>query len=61
MSLYLDNKLSEKRKSLDISVDSIRRKYGTYSIYRSNYLYSGIAPINGGVGDSDYPLMTSIL
>lgn len=61
LSVYSDIELSEKRKRLDMSVDSIRQRYGSYSIYRSNYLHSGISPISGGVGDGDYPLMTSIL
>jgi len=61
LAFFNDIKLSEKRKLVDLSVDGIRRKYGNHAIYRSAYLHSGIAPITGGVGDENYPLMTSIL
>lgn len=51
----------EKQKLVDQSIDAIRERYGNKAIMRASFLHSGIKPINGGVSDEDYPVMTSIL
>lgn len=50
----------ETRRILDRTVDAIRFKYGPSSVYRSTFVWSGIAPIQGGVVE-DFPVMSSIL
>lgn len=60
LSLF-DSSLSKKYKAIDTSIDSIRAKYGNNSIYRASFLHSGIAAVTGGIGEEDYPVMTSIL
>lgn len=50
-----------KQKSIDQSVDAIRSKYGNKAIHRACFLHSGLSPITGGIGEEDYPVMTSIL
>jgi DNA polymerase-4 len=59
-SLFDDKRL-EKYDAIDSSVDKIREQYGDYAIYRATFLHSGIKPITGGIGEDDYPVMTSIL
>ncbi|HHY82368.1 MAG TPA: DNA polymerase IV [Clostridiales bacterium] len=52
----------EKQKKVDRAVDQIRMKFGPGSIFRSNFLWSGLAPLEGGLSDdASYPVMTSIL
>lgn len=50
-----------KAKILDAAVDSIRMKYGTQAIFRASFLHSGLSPVTGGIGEEDYPVMTSML
>jgi DNA polymerase-4 len=56
-----DDKDIDKNKAIDTAIDKIRLKYGSNSIVKSIFLHSGIKPVNGGVGEGDYPVMTSIL
>lgn len=56
-----DSKTLDKQKALDKTIDNIRKRYGNNSIIRSTFLNSGIKPINGGIGEEDYPMMGSIL
>lgn len=60
-SSLFDNKILDKQKALDKTIDKIREKYGSHSVIRSTFLNSGIKPINGGVGEEDYPMMGSVL
>lgn len=60
LSLF-DEKNTEKDRALDNVIDSIRQKYGSKSIVRGVFIQSGVRPLNGGVGDDDYPVMSSIL
>lgn len=60
VSLFED-KGTEKNRRLDRAMDSIRIKHGSDSVVRSVFLNSGLKPMMGGVGDGDYPVMSSIL
>lgn len=60
VSLFEENDV-DKLKSIDKVVDSIRLKYGSKSIVRSVFIHSDVSPLNGGIGEDDYPMMTSIL
>ncbi|SHJ30353.1 DNA polymerase-4 [Geosporobacter subterraneus DSM 17957] len=51
----------EKTRALDQTIDRIRLKYGTKSVMRASFLYSDIKPLSGGVGQDDFPPMSSIL
>lgn len=57
----LDNFNYEKDRNLNNAVDNIRLKYGSNSLVRSCFLHSGINSMCGGIGEEDYPLMSSIL
>ena len=57
----LDSFDYEKDKKLNTAMDEIRMKYGSASVIRSCFLNSGLPPLSGGVGEDDYPLMSSIL
>ena len=56
-----DDKDIDKNKAIDTAIDKIRFKYGSNAIIKSIFLHSGIKAVNGGVGEGDYPVMTSIL
>ncbi|WP_054877258.1 DNA polymerase Y family protein [Oxobacter pfennigii] len=56
-----DDKDIEKTRDLDNTIDKVRLKYGTAAIIRGSFLHSGLSPINGGIGEESYPVMTSIL
>lgn len=51
----------EKNRALNKTIDDIRNKYGARSIIRATFAQSPISPQCGGVGDEDYPMMSSIL
>jgi DNA polymerase-4 len=62
VQLSLFDKDWEKQKNADRAVDQIRMKFGPYSIVRSNFLWSGLKPLEGGLSDdASYPVMKSIL
>jgi len=50
-----------KDRRINIVIDAIRLKYGSSSIVRSCFLHSGLSAMCGGIGEEDYPLMSSIL
>lgn len=56
-----DNGNSEKERDLDKTLDKIRSKYGSGSVIRSSFLHSGLKSISGGIGEEDYPVMSSLL
>ena len=60
VSLFED-KNADKIRSLDRAIDRIRLRYGSDSIMRGVFLHSGLSPINGGIGEENYPVMTSLL
>ncbi|MBW9157230.1 DNA polymerase Y family protein [Clostridium tagluense] len=51
----------DKDSRLNKAVDGIRLKYGDKAISRSCFLHSGLNAMCGGIGEDDYPLMSSIL
>lgn len=50
----------EKQRCIDKAIDAIRRQHGPGAVYRSAFVWSGIAPMQGGV-IVDFPVMSSIL
>lgn len=58
---FLDSKYKEKNQKLDVAVDTIREKYGDTALVRSCFIHSNIPPLQGGVNEGDYPMMSSIL
>jgi DNA polymerase IV len=56
-----DEKDNEKLRALDRTIDEIRSRFGSKSVFRSAFLHSGVSTMSGGIGEEDYPLMTSIL
>jgi len=62
VQLSMFEKDSEDQRKLDRTIDRIRMKYGPGAIIRSNFLWTRLAPMQGGLSeDADYPVMTSIL
>lgn len=53
---------NEKQQRIDRTVDLIRQRYGSESIFRSSFLKTGLKPMTGGTGEEiDYPVMSSLL
>lgn len=57
----LDSFNYDKDKKLNKVVDEIRLKYGNKAIKRLCFLHSGLSSMCWGVGEEDYPLMSSRL
>lgn len=52
----------EEQRRIDRAVDSIRMRFGPGAVIRSNFLWSRLAPLQGGLSeDASYPVMTNIL
>lgn len=60
-SYLLDDFNYEKDRAINDTIDKIRLKYGSGSIMRSCFLQSGLSAMCGGVGEEDYPMMSSML
>lgn len=60
ISIFEDGDV-QKHRAIDRAVDDIRMKYGSTAVIRSSFLHSGLNPLNGGVGEENYPVMSSIL
>lgn len=56
-----DHHKHEKMSALDASIDQIRLRYGKTSIIRASFLHSGLRPLNGGMPEENYPIMSSLL
>jgi len=51
----------DKDNRINSTIDKIRLKYGSKAVVRSCFLHSGLSAMCGGIGEEDYPLMSSIL
>ncbi|HAS74474.1 MAG TPA: DNA polymerase IV [Clostridiales bacterium UBA8960] len=56
-----DQSSSDKKNRLDRAIDALRARYEPGTIMRACFVNSGIKPLTGGVGEDDFPLMSSIL
>ena len=56
-----EEKDNAKNSALDRTIDSLRLRFGSKSIFRATFLNSGIRPLMGGVQEEDYQIMSSIL
>lgn len=57
----LDSFDYDRDRELNKVVDEIRLKYGNKAIMRSCFLNSGLSSMCGGIGEEDYPLISSML
>jgi DNA polymerase-4 len=57
----LENYNFARDQYIDVAIDQIRGRYGIAAIQRASFLHSGLNPVTGGIGEDDYPIMTSIL
>jgi len=57
----LDTFNYEKDSKLNKVIDELRIRFGHNAVSRSCFLHSGISAMCGGVGEEDYPLMSSML
>lgn len=60
-STIFDDESKERKQNLDCAIDSIRSRYGKYSIIRATFLDREIKPMTGGVDADEFPPMSSIL
>jgi len=54
-------KRAKEKHVLDTTIDKIRAKYGAEAITRAVFLHSGVRGMSGGVGEEEFPMMTSLL
>ena len=60
LSLLEDS--SEKRRKIDKVVDEIRQEYGSHSVFRSCFLWTGLSPVLGGIIEEENNfIMSSML
>lgn len=57
----LDTFNYDKDKAINKTIDSIRLRFGSKAVVRSCFLNSGLSSMCGGVGEEDYPTMSSML
>lgn len=60
LSLF-NKKDSMKLIKINETIDTIRERFGDYSVTRATFLHSGLKPMLGGFEAEDYPVMSSIL
>ncbi len=56
-----DEYAAQKNNRLDRVIDELRGRFEPKAIMRGSFIGSGIKPMTGGVGEDDFPLMSSIL
>jgi DNA polymerase-4 len=56
-----DEQCKYKKQALDGAMDVIRGRYGNDSVMRAIFVDREFAPMSGGSGAEDYPIMSSIL
>jgi DNA polymerase-4 len=56
-----DEYATQKNNRLDRVIDELRGRFEPKAIMRGSFIGSGIKPMTGGVGEDDFPLMSSIL
>ena len=56
-----DEKYADKKQALDTVIDAIRGKYGNTAVMRAVFADYEFAPMTGGSGAEDYPVMSGIL
>lgn len=56
-----DEQYKYKKQALDNAMDIIRGRYGNNSVMRAIFADGEFAPMSGGSGVEDYPVMSSIL
>ncbi|MBS4539075.1 DNA polymerase IV [Clostridium sp. D2Q-11] len=60
-SSLFDKEESIKLIKINETIDTIRERFGDYSVTRATFLHSGLKPMLGGFAAEDYPVMSSIL
>lgn len=61
VSFFEDTEKQDKQRKLDAAIDQIRLKYNNAAIVRGCFVNSGIKAMTGGVGEDDFPVMSSLL
>lgn len=56
-----DENTNRKNNHLDQVIDELRSRFEPKTIMRACFVDSGIKPLTGGVGEDEFPLMSSIL
>lgn len=56
-----DEANADRKQSLDAAIDAIREKYGNNAVMRAVFADHEFAPMTGGSGAEDYPVMSSVL
>lgn len=60
-STFFDDVDIDKKQALDRAIDSIRKRYGNFAVFRGVFADKELSPMEGGSGAEDYPVMSSML
>ena len=58
---FFDEYSKHRNNKLDTVIDALRARFEPKAIMRGCFVGSGIKPLTGGVGEDDFPLMSSVL
>jgi len=58
---FFDEDSKSKKQALDSALDFIRYRYGNDAVMRGVFADGEFAPMSGGSGGEDYPVMSSVL
>ena len=58
---FFDEYSKHRNNKLDNVIDELRARFEPKAIMRGCFVGSGIKPLTGGVGEDDFPLMSSVL
>ena len=61
LSLFEEAAEYERHQKIDRTIDRLRLRYEPTCVFRGCFANSKIKPLQGGVGEEDYPMMSSLL
>ncbi len=61
LTIFEESREYERHQKIDRTIDKLRLRYDPNCIFRGCFANTKIKPLQGGVGEEDYPMMSSLL
>lgn len=61
LNFFSDQPSHEKQRKLDSAIDALRKKYDKNCIKRACFANTSVKSMGGGVGEDEFPIMSSLL
>lgn len=61
LNLFEESGEYERHQKIDRTIDALRLRYKPTCVFRGCFANTKIKPLQGGVGEEDYPMMSSLL